>query len=185
MKAPSTLQEAIIYFADADNCLGYMVAHRWPDGRRLALLADAPMLAGFRSSANGSARAPTPSASFPLRSAPSSRIPLGLEKWLPAVWLIAGAKNGISSCEIARALGVTQKTAWFMLHRIRLAMQRGSLIKLGGGGAEVEADETFIGGKARNMHTATSSLADHRHAVARTRPWPSECLERGGQGSHV
>ena len=79
--------------------------------------------------------------------------PLPLEKWLPVVWMITNAKNGISSWEIHRALGVTQKTAWFMLHRIRLAMQKGSLMKLGGkGGKEVEVDETFIGGKSRNMH---------------------------------
>ena len=78
---------------------------------------------------------------------------LGLDKWLPAVWLITSAKNGVSSCEIGRSLGVTQKTAWFMLHRIRKAMQNGSMMKLGGNsGGEVEADETFIGGKARNMH---------------------------------
>ncbi len=77
---------------------------------------------------------------------------LGLEKWLPAVWIIVSAKNAVSSCELARTLGVTQKTAWFMLHRIRLAMQSGSLMKVGGNGGEVEADETFIGGKARNMH---------------------------------
>jgi transposase-like protein len=78
--------------------------------------------------------------------------PLPLEKWLPAVWLICGAKNGISSYEIHRALGVTQKSAWFMMHRIRLAMQTGSFKKAGSDGAEVEVDETFIGGKARNMH---------------------------------
>lgn len=75
--------------------------------------------------------------------------PLGLEKWLPALWLIANAKNGISSYEIHRALGVTQKTAWFMLQRIRLAMQTGTFEKITG---EVEADETYIGGKAANMH---------------------------------
>jgi transposase-like protein len=75
--------------------------------------------------------------------------PLGLDKWLPAVWLIANSKNGISSHELGRSLGVTQKSAWFMLHRIRLAMQTGSFGKLDG---EVEVDETFIGGKARNMH---------------------------------
>jgi transposase-like protein len=75
--------------------------------------------------------------------------PLGLDKWLPAVWMIAGAKNGISSWELHRALGVTQKTAWFMLHRIRLAMQSKDGGKLGG---EVEVDETFIGAKSRNIH---------------------------------
>jgi transposase-like protein len=75
--------------------------------------------------------------------------PLGLDKWLPAVWLIANSKNGISSHELARALGTTQKSAWFMLHRIRLAMQTGTFDKLDG---EIEVDESFIGGKARNMH---------------------------------
>ena len=78
---------------------------------------------------------------------------LGLDKWLLAMWLVASNRNGISSWELHRALGVTQKTAWFMLHRIRLAMQdekhRG---KIGGAGREVEVDETFIGGKPRNMH---------------------------------
>src|SRR5439155_8385836 len=77
--------------------------------------------------------------------------PLGLDKWLLAVWMVCNCKNGVSSYEIHRAIKVTQKTAWFMNHRIRLALQDGSLGKLGG---EVEVDETFIGGKARNMHIA-------------------------------
>jgi transposase-like protein len=75
--------------------------------------------------------------------------PLGLDKWLPATWLIVNAKNGVSSCELSRSLGVTQKTGWFMLHRIRLAMQEGSIVKMKG---QIEADESFIGGRARNMH---------------------------------
>ena len=75
--------------------------------------------------------------------------PLSLTKWLPATWLIVNAKNGISSCELQRALGVTQKTAWFMLHRIRLAMQNMPFSSLTG---HVEADETYIGAKARYMH---------------------------------
>lgn len=78
--------------------------------------------------------------------------PLGLDKWLIATWLIVNAKNGISSCEIARSLEVTQKTAWFVLHRIRLALQEGTFEKFGGSGSEVEVDETYIGAKARNMH---------------------------------
>jgi hypothetical protein len=75
--------------------------------------------------------------------------PIGLDKWLAAIWMIANAKNGVSSYEIHRALDITQKSAWFLLHRIRLAMQTGTFQKLSG---EVEADETYIGGKARNMH---------------------------------
>src|SRR5207253_5519385 len=77
--------------------------------------------------------------------------PLGLDKWLPCVWLISNCKNGVSSYEIARDLEVTQKTAWFMLHRVRESMQDKSMAKLAG---EVEVDESFIGGKARNMHKA-------------------------------
>lgn len=77
--------------------------------------------------------------------------PLGLDKWLVAIWLIVNAKNGISSCELSRSLGITQKSAWFLNHRIRLAMQTGTFEKLSG---EVEADETYIGGKARNMHAS-------------------------------
>ena len=77
--------------------------------------------------------------------------PLGLEKWLPAVWIIASAKNGVSSYEISRSLGVTQKTAWFMLHRIREAMKNGSMMKIGGNGP-VEVDETFVGPKPHQMH---------------------------------
>jgi len=77
---------------------------------------------------------------------------LGLDKWMMAMWLIANCKNGVSSCEVARDLGVTQKSAWHMLQRIRLAMRVGSFEMLSG---HVEIDETFIGGKARNMHRST------------------------------
>jgi transposase-like protein len=97
---------------------------------------------------------------------------LGLEKWLPAVWIIVNAKNGVSSYELHRALGVTQKTAWFMLHRIREALKNGSLLKIGGKvGGPIEIDETFIGGRAKNMHAVRrNSLkaglkADHKTVV--------------------
>jgi transposase-like protein len=152
MKQPQTLQEAIIYFANSDNCLIYMVAHRWPDGIVCPTCGrtDVTWLSNQRKWQCKSAHA---TRQF---SAKVGTIfedsPLGLEKWLPAVWIIAGAKNGVSSCEIARSLGITQKTAWFMMHRIRKAMQDGSFMKIGGNGGEVEVDETFIGGKARNMH---------------------------------
>ncbi len=75
--------------------------------------------------------------------------PIGLDKWLAAMWMIANDKNGISSYEVHRALDITQKSAWFLMHRIRLAMQTGTFEKFSG---QVEADETYIGGLARNMH---------------------------------
>lgn len=100
---------------------------------------------------------------------------LGLDKWLCAMWLIANAKNGISSYELHRALGITQKSAWFVLHRIRLAMQSGSLEKLSG---VVEADETYIGGKARNMHEGKRK-AKGRGAVGKA--IVMGLLERGGR----
>lgn len=107
--------------------------------------------------------------------------PIPLEKWLPAVWFLVNCKNGISSYEIHRALGVTQKSAWFMLHRIRLAMQTKSFLKLGGRGCEIEADETFIGGAARFMHR---SRKDRYTAAQRGKGDKTAVfgiLERGGE----
>jgi len=97
--------------------------------------------------------------------------PIGLDKWFPAMWLICNAKNGISSYELSRALGVTQKTAWFMLHRIRTAMQNQSFVKMGGNdGGPVEVDEAFIGGQLKNMHASRrlklkAAVKDHKVAV--------------------
>ena len=105
--------------------------------------------------------------------------PIPLEKWLPAVWLLVSCKNGISSYEIHRALGITQKSAWFMLHRIRLAVQSGSFVKLGGPGSEVEVDETFIGGKARNMHAKERRRKGVKDAGAKT--IVIGALQRGGK----
>jgi transposase-like protein len=105
---------------------------------------------------------------------------LPLDKWLIAIWMIANCKNGVSSYEVARALGVTQKSAWFMLHRIRLAMQGRSFLKLGGNGSEVEVDETFIGGAARNMHREKH----HRRITAtgsKDKTPVIGILERGGE----
>ncbi|HEY0758742.1 MAG TPA: IS1595 family transposase [Acidisarcina sp.] len=158
MKAPSTLQEAIIYFADADNCLRYMVAHRWPDGVICPTCgrSDVTYLTKvnrFQCKSTHAKRQFTAKVGTIMEDSP-----IGFEKWLPAIWLICSAKNGVSSCELSRSLGITQKSAWFMLHRIRKAMANGSMLKLGGsGGGEVEADETFIGGKARNMHLSVKA----------------------------
>lgn len=149
-ETPKTLQEAIIYFGNIDNCLAYLVARRWPDGVTCPTCGrdDVKFLANQK---KWQCKSVHPRRQF---SAKVGTIfedsPLGLDKWLTAVWLITSCKNGISSYEVSRALGVTQKSAWFMVHRIRLAMQTGSFAKKLCG--QVEVDETFIGGKARNMH---------------------------------
>jgi transposase-like protein len=106
--------------------------------------------------------------------------PIGLDKWLVAIWMIANCKDGVSSYEVARALGVTQKSAWFMLHRIRLAMQARSLMKMGGSGSQIEVDETFIGGAARFMHRDV-----HKRRITETGTKDKVAvmgiLERGGE----
>jgi transposase-like protein len=147
---PSTLIEAIRYFSDPDICLKFMVAMRWPDGvvecpqcgsKQVTFLANARLW---------KCRAKHPRQKFSVKVGTIFEdSPIALDKWLAAIWMIANCKNGVSSYEIHREIGVTQKTAWFMLHRIRLAMQTGSFKKLSG---QVESDETYIGGKARNMH---------------------------------
>jgi transposase-like protein len=144
---PTSLQEAIIYFADKNRAHDLMVSLRWPEGVACphCQSADVSFLAKwFRFQCRGCRKQFTVKTGSVMEDSP-----LGLDKWLSAMWLIGNAKNGISSCEIHRALKITQKSAWFLLHRIRLAMQTGTFEKLSG---TVEADETFIGGKARNMH---------------------------------
>src|SRR6185369_9045452 len=149
MSAPKTLLDAVKHFANPDNCREFMVARRWPNGVICPQCGSSSVY--FDSSRNGwECKTRHPKRKFTLKTGTIFEdSPLGFDKWLPAVWMIANCKNGVSSWELHRAVGVTQKTAWFMLHRIRLAMQdETSGGKLGG---EVEVDETFIGGKARNM----------------------------------
>jgi len=148
---PKSLQEAIIYFANQDNCIDYLALRRWPDGRVIC-----PGCGSDRVSFNATRRTWKCSKHHPKREfsikvgtvMEDSAIPL--DKWLVAMWMILNCKNGVSSCEIAKDVRVSQKSAWFMLHRIRLSMQDEALGSKFSG--EVEADETFIGGKARNMH---------------------------------
>src|SRR5215467_662762 len=150
MTSPKTLTEAIRYYADSEKCLAEMVEARWPDGvvRCPTCGSDTPRFISTRRLWECRERHERRQFSAKVGTIFEDS-PLGLEKWLPAVWLIANAKNGISSHELGRSLGVTQKTAWFMLHRIRLAMRTGTFAKLSG---DVEVDETFIGGRARFMH---------------------------------
>src|ERR1035441_2016548 len=145
-----TLLEAIQYFADPNHCLDYMVSRRWPNGVECPTCGskDVRFLANQR---RWECKAKHAKKQFSAKvGTVFEDSPIPLEKWLPAVWMLCNDKNGVSSYEIHRALGLTQKTAWFMLHRIRLAMQSGSFMKFGGGEVPVEVDETFIGGKAQN-----------------------------------
>ena len=152
MRYPKTLVEAIQYFSDFERCRSFLVELRWPDGQ-----VTCPRCGGERVKWLEKARvwkcyAKHKRPTFSLKTGTIFEdSPVALYKWIAAVWLVVNCKNGISSYEMARHLGVTQKTAWFMNHRIRKAMQEGTFGKLGG---EVEVDETFIGGKARNMHVS-------------------------------
>jgi len=147
---PKTLQEAIQYYSDENTCIESLASIRWPSG------VECPRCGHEKTSFLSTRKIWKCKGCKKQFSVKVGTIfedsPIPLTKWFPAAWLIVAAKNGISSYEIHRSLGVTQKTAWFMLHRIRLAMQSGSFMKMGGNGGPLEVDETYIGGKARNMH---------------------------------
>src|SRR6266481_7752507 len=146
---PTTLQEAIIYFSDAANCREYLVARRWPNGVICPKCGSTDVL--FLEKYNRwHCRQKHAAPQFTLKTGTIFEdSPISLSKWLTAMWQIVNCKNGISSYEVHRAIGITQKSAWFMDHRIRLAFKGSGFEKLSG---HVEADETFIGQKARNMH---------------------------------
>lgn len=175
---PKSLIDAVRYFSDGKVCFETMLAVKWPDGKIACPKCGCEKVGVVRS------RGLLQCKSVECRKQFSVKVgtifedsPLGLDKWFVAVWCIANAKNGISSCELGRALGVTQKTAWLMLHRVRLAMQTRTFRKLAG---EVEVDETFIGGKARNMHKSKRErLITGRGTVGKT--IVQGLLERGGE----
>jgi len=146
---PDTLLGAITYFADADVATMFVAGLRWPDGVTCPH-CESKECAFVASRRIWQCKGCRKQFSVKVGSIFEDS-PIPLSKWLPAMWLLVNCKNGVSSYEIARDLGVTQKTGWFMLHRLRLAIQSKSFSKIGG---HVEVDETFIGGKARNMHTS-------------------------------
>ena len=150
---PKTLQEAIIHFSDVENCREFMTALRWPDGKVKCPTCGGDEVAWLPNAKVFKCYAKHLKNKFSLKIGTIfEESPIPMEKWLPVMWMLANSKNGVSSWEIHRAMGVTQKTAWFMLQRGRLAMQdEGHGGKLCG---DVEVDETFIGGSARFMHKA-------------------------------
>jgi transposase-like protein len=148
---PKTLLEAVEHFKNEDNCIRYLAAKRWPNGVVICPICGSDRVGYLARQKRWQCSNRHTKRQFSIKVGTILEdSPITLDKWMPVLWLIANCRNGISSWEIHRALDVTQKTAWFMLHRVRLAMQDNfSGGKLGG---EVEVDETFIGGKARNMH---------------------------------
>lgn len=176
MKEPKTLQEAMVYFSDKQNAHDFITALRW-EGSVICPHCGGKEQWFVKTRLIWRCKACNKQFSVKVGTIFEDSA-LGLDKWLCAIWLIANAKNGISSYEIARALGVTQKSAWFMLHRIRYAMQAGSLDKLSG---DVEADETYVGGKVNNMHKGKREAREKQGRGAVGKAIVVGLLERNGQ----
>jgi transposase-like protein len=183
-KQPKTLQEAVVYFADPNHALAYMTELRWPDGVVVCPSCGRKDVVFLHNQRKWQCNSVHAKRQF---SAKVGTIfedsPIPLEKWLVVAWMISNCKKGVSSYEIARTIGVTQKSAWFMLHRIRLGLQDKKLGgKLGGHGGEVEADETYIGGKARNMHKSVKARRiTGQGQNVRDKVIVMGMVERGGQ----
>jgi transposase-like protein len=179
---PQTLQEAIVYFADQDNCIEYFAEKRWPLGV-VCPHCGSDKVGYLKKQRRWQCSQRHPKRQFSAKvGTVMEDSPLGFDKWLPCIWLVVNCKNGISSHEIGRSLGVTQKTAWFMLHRVRLMLQDDSTGgKLDG---EIEIDETFIGGKARNMHAKRRRKLDVKAGRGESgKTVVMGMLERGGRGA--
>ena len=151
MDEPRTLQEAIVYFSDTDRAFEYAVRLRWPGGNvtcprcgkaKHSFIKTRKLWFCYECKKQFTVKVNTV----------MEDSPIGLDKWMAAFWMVCNCKNGVSSYELGKALGVRQQSAWFMLHRIREAMKNKSLFKFGGPGSEVETDETYVGAKAKNMH---------------------------------
>jgi transposase-like protein len=179
METPDTLQQAIIWFSDFDHCREFMMELRWPDGVVKCPRCHSEKVFWIAKERVWKCYGKHDHAKFSLKTGTVLEdSPIGLEKWLPAAWLIMCCKNGISSYELSRDLGVTQKSAWFMLHRIRLGLQDPNTGgKLSG---EVEVDETFIGGKARDMHKDVKARKIHGRGPE-GKAIVAAVLERGGK----
>ncbi|MGA9042238.1 MAG: IS1595 family transposase [Terriglobales bacterium] len=180
MDAPKTLQQAIVYFSDPQRAFDYAMKFRWPNGKVIC-----PRCGKNKHSFIKTRRiwfCYACQKQFTLKLATIFEdSPMGLDKWMTAFWMLVNCKNGVSSMEISRTLGITQKSAWFMLQRLRLALQDDFFGKKLGSGpdSEVEVDETFIGGRARNMHKhrkakLTGRIDDDKTVVV-------GFLERGGK----
>lgn len=178
MEKPKTLTQAIRHFGNEQVCIDTVAKLRWPDGPICPACGHAEH---YYLKTQKRWKCKKCSKQFSVKVGTIFEdSPIPLDKWLIALWMLVNCKNGISSYEVARGLGITQKSAWFVLHRLRLALQKGSLGKLGGSGSEIEADETFIGGAARYMHRDK-----HRRRITETGTKDKTAvmgiLKRGGE----
>jgi transposase-like protein len=161
MKQPRTLQEAIAYFADPQRAFDYAVKLRWPNGNICCPRCEARKFSFIKTRRIWFCYACKRQFTVKVKTIMEDSA-LGLDKWMTAVWMLVACKNGISSHELGRMLGITQKSAWFMLHRIREALKKHSFdtSKIGGEGNTLEVDETFVGGVTKNMHKAQRIKAE-------------------------
>jgi transposase-like protein len=174
---PKTLQDAIVYFSNLDNCLDYLAAKRWPNGVTCPTCGSKEVIF-LANQRRWKCRQKHPLRQFSVKvGTVMEDSPIGLDKWLMAMWQVVNCKNGISSYEVHRAIGITQKSAWFLDHRIRFALGMGPGNKLSG---QIEADETFIGGKARNMHKSRRA-AKITGTGGKDKTAVMGILERGGK----
>jgi transposase-like protein len=179
MENPKTLQEAIVHFANFENCRQFVIDLRWADGKVRCPACGAEKVSYLEKAKLYKCYGDHPKPKFSLKVGTIMEdSALGIDKWLTAMWMIVNCRNGISSCEVARDIGITQKSAWHMAHRIRFALHHGTIEKLSG---EVEADETFIGGKARNMHKSKKIGKGYQHRGIINKTIVMGMLERGGK----
>lgn len=176
-RGPTTLVEAIRHFANPDVAHAFVVKLRFPNGVACPRKGCGSADVGYISTRRMWQCKDCKKQSSVKVGTIFEDSPIGFDKWLPAMWMLAGDRNGISSCELARAIGVTQKTAWFMLHRIRLAMKAKSILAPLRG--EVEADETFVGGKKRATHVTKLGHLKSAHGPATGKTTVFGMIERG------
>jgi transposase-like protein len=177
---PQTLMEAVAFFSQGDNAHKFMVELRWADGVKCPR-CNSERVCAIPTRKTWECKDCTTQKQFSVKTGTIfEESPLPLSKWLATVWMIANCKNGISSYEVHRAIGVTQKTAWFMLHRVRLAMKTGTFEKLSG---TIETDESYIGGKAINMHASRRRTLPNKGVGGLGKAVVHGMLERGTDGT--
>jgi transposase-like protein len=181
MKAvnPKTLQEAIQHFTDEQVCVETLARVRWPDGKPVCPACGNGEYYYLAKQRRYKCKECWKQYTVKMGTLLEDS-PIPLSKWLPALWMLVNDKNGVSSYELGKALGITQKSAWFVLHRLRTALQTGSFEKMGGNGGEVEVDETFIGGRGKNMHKSRKlKLAQIRSEQPRGGVYPGKTAVMG------